>query len=81
MTNTTTQTRLGQSVTYFDSNGRQKAALVIGTTESTQNGSVESPEEGHAHLTIFNPSGNRYTRMDVREASEDEESPTQAFRA
>lgn len=75
---TNTTLRLGQAVTYIDSSGYQKAAFVLGTRDSIQPGhEVEQPDEGHAHLAIFSPSGRRYTRHNVPEAQTSDS--TQAF--
>lgn len=68
---TNTTLRLGQAVTYTDTRGRQKAAFVIGTNDSVEPGhDLPVPEEGHAHLAIFSPSGQVYTRHNVPEAED-----------
>lgn len=49
---------LGQMVTYVSSQGLQKAAMVIGTPESVQEGhSLPVPEDGQAHLLVFTVKG------------------------
>jgi hypothetical protein len=68
MTNNTTL-RLGQPVTYTDSRGYQKAAFVVGTSDSVQPGhDLPVPDEGHAHLAIFSPTGAVYARHNIPEA-------------
>ena len=59
---------LGTPVEYRDSNGRRKAALIVGTAESIDEGSsIEVPDEGHAHLAVFSPTGSRYMSLNIPE--------------
>lgn len=67
-----TEARLGEIVTYRDSRGYAKAALVVGTQASIQadgpeNDGTEAVQDGAVHLTVFGPTGNRYTRHNVPE--------------
>jgi hypothetical protein len=62
---TSTVPALLDTVTYTDSNDRTKAALVVGTPESTA-GRIA---EGHVSVVIFNPvTGNRYFRFAALDA-------------
>jgi hypothetical protein len=60
--------RLGRGVTYRDSQGFEKAALVVGTRKSIrEDGQAQRPEKGTAHLLILSVTGNRYVRHSVPE--------------
>ncbi len=59
---------LGKAVIYTDGNGYQKAALVIGTPDSVQDGTeIERPGDGSVLLKVFSPSGQDYIRNNVTE--------------
>jgi hypothetical protein len=59
---------LGKRVIYTSTDGYQKAAKIIGTAESIQEGTgVPVPGEGEAHLLVFSPTGKTYTRTNVTE--------------
>lgn len=59
MSETTTAPALLSTVTYTDTQGKTKAALVIGTPESTD-GRIE---EGQVTIMVFSPlNGNSYHR-------------------
>ena len=67
-----TEARLGEIVTYRDSRGYEKAALVVGTqasikAEGPENDGTEAVKDGAVHLTVFGPTGHRYTRHNVPE--------------
>ena len=58
--------RLGDTVRYTDGAGFEKAALVVGTRRSVQDGTaIKRPEKGSANLRIYSPSGQVYTRENV----------------
>lgn len=59
--------KLARRVTYRDGSGYEKAAMVIGTRSSIQDGTeVQRPDEGNANLLIFKPgTGETYTRFNV----------------
>lgn len=58
--------RLNKPVTYTDSNGYTKAAVITGTRSSIAEGTnVSRPEKGNAHLRILHPTDK--TRDYVRE--------------
>lgn len=63
--------RLGKTVEYRDSSGFAKAALVIGTRETVQDGTdVKRPAEGNANLRVYRAGGGEpYTRFDVKEGT------------
>ena len=47
---------IGEFVTYIDSKGHSKPALITGTPESVQDGTeLPVPSEGQLHLMIFSP--------------------------
>jgi len=56
-------------VTYTDSKGHAKPALVTATPESiTEGTSLPGLNEGQAHLIVFSPSGRTYTKFNVPSA-------------
>lgn len=58
--------RLGKGVAYTDGNGFVKAAIIIGTRDSIQDGTdVQRPGKGHAHLEVTSPAGKKYVRTNV----------------
>lgn len=58
--------RLSKGVEYTDGNGYTKAAVIIATHNSIQDGTgVERPDKGHAHLEITSPEGKKYVRPNV----------------
>ena len=60
--------KLGASVVYRDGSGFEKAALVVGTRKSVQEGTgVDRPEKGSVNLQVFSPSGKSYFRSNVAE--------------
>ena len=66
--------QLGQNVTYISAKGQKKAALVIGTHESIEEGtSVPQPEEFALNLLIFSPTGSVYAKANVPPISEAQE--------
>lgn len=55
-----------QPVVYIGTKGHKKAALVIGTPESIDEGTqVPVPSEGYLHLLVFSPTGNAYPKFNV----------------
>lgn len=59
--------KLGQTVTYVSTKGYEKAALVVGTPESVQQGHSGVPQlaEGNLHLLVLSPTGHTYSRQSV----------------
>lgn len=58
---------LGQSGVYTDSEGKAKAATVIGTRASIRpHTEVARPEEGRVNLLILVPNGKTYVRENVK---------------
>ncbi len=59
--------KLGQRGTYTGRDGFQRAALVIGTHESVQDGTgVTRPAEGNVNVLVYRPKdGSTYTRTNV----------------
>lgn len=70
--------KLGQAVAYISTNGKQKLAFVVGTSDTIDSSdhvpSVESP--AHAHLEVHSPTGNVYLRHNVPSADAAEEGQT-----
>lgn len=66
---TATKIKLGQAVTYIDSKGHEKAAIVIGTPESVVEGTSLSPlEDGQLNLFVIAPHRGPYNRLNVPSA-------------
>ena len=70
--------QLGQNVTYISAKGQKKAALVIGTPDTIEEGtSVPQPEEFELNLLVISPTGSVYAKAKVPPVSETQE--TQAY--
>lgn len=66
MSDNTATIALGTTGTYTNSDGRRKAALVIGTPESIDPGHrIEVPNPGTVNLLVFSPAGAAYVRAGV----------------
>ncbi len=63
------QVKLGRRGVYTDGNGYQKAAIVIGTYDSIQDGTdVQRPAEGNVNVRVLSPTGDAskdYARFDI----------------
>lgn len=60
---------LGSAVTYRDSDGRVKAAIVTATPASIEGtdskAGISAPAAGRAHLAVFSFTGSTYPKHDV----------------
>lgn len=62
---------LGSSVTYKDSKGHTKLALVTGNADTVSDGTELPALEGQElHLFVISPSGSHYGRVRVKHESE-----------
>lgn len=58
--------KIGQFVTYTDTKGHSKPALVTATPESlTEGTNLPELSDTQLHLVVFSPSGNIYPRQNV----------------
>lgn len=61
---------LGKSVVYTDSQGLEKAALIVGTPESITEGTeIPVPPLGTVHLKVEPPTGKPYIRHNIAEGN------------
>lgn len=60
---------LGSNVTYTDTDGRTKAAIITATVKSLpdtdQKSGIPAPEPGHVHLHVFSFTGHQYAKYNV----------------
>lgn len=57
---------LSQPVVYVDAEGKEKAAIIVGTRKSVREGTpVERPEKGTAHLMLLLPNGSTSFRAGI----------------
>ncbi len=63
--------KVGKRVSYLGNDGFERAAVVLGTHESTKPGTnVTQPEPGNANLLVYKPgSGETYVRTNVKQGT------------